>query len=938
MSTPEKDLAASTPDAHPPDPKVIETVEQRQKRYRAKIKERAERSGQDATLIDWMRSKLTEVKGRDARSHQAHLTNMGKTAKYLEGEQYGTWDENGNYTPYAPLPNEVAYCLPVIIGHFQQALMMYLKTDLAYQGTAKDQTNPADVQLVKMAKALGTEDFTRLMDEMARVDEGINSLTAGENHRCLLWGVHDNPKTIDKPIYDEAGFVIPARKICNSCNMDNAPDAAECAECGSDWLRSQESVTQRKQVFKGTKKVPVGQNMLHIPHMAAVKSDSSARTIQDATYVVETDYLANKDVAQWLYQCVIEDGDRTSDAVRLQRAQQGGVTNIGRQGLWRDRGDDQQGASYQLGGPVERNSVWLEVSEYGYKSFPQDETLPDGTVLPANTLMGEKWNSGFKYCLVGNTCVNGGAGNKKRQWHKLLYSNRPGTSRGMGIQIFVPLQDLTNEGLNLDLDIIMTSVPFRAVVGSYIDRLPRANEFLKLNKLPPGGSIDSIFKQYASQTPSGAVGAMSEQLQEAGQFILGTFSAVGRTSDPSQKALGTAHGVAAVVEQQNGRFVTPTTQRVACDKELLFAICANIQDNASDEQKEELKRRFGPDTVDDFFKANLEHVMTWEVVSGSDRPRSDALTGAVMTEFGNLAATMTEKMPSVPWVGEFLSTLGDLVGIPFKMVPGGSDRHEAETRLRKLAAIERDIQKRKPELLQNPQDAAEKMFGLLEEFIGPLSLESAMAEARKHGDESGINGAVPFLYMQNHQAMGEVYKEEYFSDDAQMFSQARKAVIAHMFALTIEAFAAAEGLKAEFQSGLMQKLAPPDPKATNKPTQGLAKIIESISFKDAKEFPTVAKQIVEGAGMDASGMYPDESPAPDGAGGDGVQPEEHLQSIDEEVVKHHLKEQGADAQLQRDLIKQGHKAETELAVHEGKTAAEARYSAFKPEGTGGKKE
>lgn len=910
------------PDIPPVDPHVIETFDERKMRYYEELKRHAE-AGDGDTLIAFMRAKLFEdLKNRDLEAHRLHLRNIDQTCKYLGGEQYGRWDENGEYEPYVRLPNEVTYCLPVIIGHFQQALMMLLKTNLEYQCSAKDRTNPAHVQLASMVEKLGTEDYKRLMDEDARVDEAINALTSGESHRLLLWGIHDNPKLIEKPVYEESGFEIPSSSMCKSCNTVNDGEATECSECGSDWLERRDPVQQTSQQFKGTEQVPIPQNILHIPHMTAVKSDTAANDIRYATFVVETDYLPNKQIAQWLYKCILEDADRqTGEEVRLQREQQGASTTLSPYGPWQDR-IDREAATNMNGLPMERNHVWLEPAEYGWKIFAEDQQLPDGTVIKAGIPMGEQMPDGFKFCLVGNTCVTGGAGDKKRQWYKVLYGKRPGSARGLGIQIYIPIQDLTNEALNMDLTILMSSVPFRAIVKQYVDKLPQAGENLYLTKIPPGG-IEQAVKSFPAQTPSGMVGAMAQAIQDAGQFILGTQSVIGRTGDPSQKALGTAHGVAAVVEQQNGRFITPTTQRVACDKKLLDGILSNIRDAAKQDDvtgraiKNQLEQRFGPDAVADFLEANFEHLLEWEVVSGTDRPRSDALTGAVMVEFGTLAADMMSKIEDKAWVTEFLSTLGDLAGIPFKLIPGGSDREEAERRLRKLAAIEREIGKTDPQSLQDEQ-TAEVMFALLEEFLGPMSLETAMEAAQRHGDKTGLNGAVPFLYMQDHGSFMDVYKDEYFSDDAQMFSPARKACIAQLYGLHVQAQVAAMNLKTQFLAGLAQKMAPPE-QTPQEPT-GLAKISESINYKDAP--PDIKAQMEMAAGMEPSATH--QQPQDNGEG-------ERAAELEGKVAEHQLNEQAEDNKLRRDLIREGHKQESAVAVNEGKEEARARFAPPKPE-------
>lgn len=907
MSALAEATTTQTPRMPPPaDRDQIETYEQRSKRYRQGLLDQAE--GQSQTLKNFLLDKLIDLKARGADSHRMHLRNMDQAARYLMGEQYGRYNADGTYEPYGRLPGDVSYCIPVIIGHFQQALMMLLKTQPEYQCFAKDKNNPAHTALARMCESLGMEDFKRLMNEESRYDEATNSLTAGESHRCLMWGVHDNPKTTTRPIYEEEEYELPGSKDCKACGFPNfQPDATNCALCDSDYLTDNPGEKKKRQKFKGTKEVYVGQNILHIPHMTAVKSDLAASTLRQATYIIETDYLASKSIAEWHYQSEIDDGPSApSDAVRIQRQQQGGVVQVSADGAWADRAEREQGLAGSADPPIERNHVWMEASEYGYKVFTEDQTLPDGQKVKKNIPMGDQYPAGFKFCVVGDTIVNGGKGFKKLQWSRVLHGKRPGSSRGMGIQIAIPLQDIVNDTFNLDYTILMTSVPFRAMVKQFVNKLPAAGESLLLNKMPIGG-ISNAVAQFTAQTPSGAVGATSDNVERSAVFILGTATTPGATSGgPDTKQMGTATGVAAAVENANGRVLPFILQRIACDKEFLTQLLLNIQQHSSDEQKEELSARFGADVVADFFQANFEHVVIWEVAPGTDKPRSDALTQAVLMEFGNTAANMIKAMPNTPWVMEYLSTLAEMLGVPFKMAPGGNDRREAERRLTKLAAFERAIRQKNPQLLADEVKASQIMFGLLEESCGALSMQSAVAAAQAHGDESGVSGVIPFLYMQDHQVMQDAMKDQLMSEQAATFSPAHRAVLARLYSLHVEAFAAAESLKTEFQSGLAKKLAPVQ---TNQQPTGEAKIIETLSYKDAPE--DIKRQIEAKSGM---------NPSQEGAGENEADAQAKATENEQggKVVDHQLSEAAKDAQLQREIVKKGHEAETQIAIEHAK--------------------
>lgn len=900
----------------PDDLHSLQTPAQRRKLYREELMKGAAPSGR---LQDFLRQKRIELKGRHFLSHSKHLQDIDQMVRYVNGDQYGSYDPTtGEYLPYSRMPNETCYSIPVINGHVALAIMQLIKTELKYDCDPKDNNNPNHTALSSMCGMLGNEEADRLLEEENKLDECWNSVMAGESYRCLIWGARpDSPKTSEIPEYEEEGFETPDTKQCKACgNAGMSVDVEACENCSADYLETVPGLKQTRQKFKGTKRVPVGENILHIPHLTSVKRDLSNK-LQYSTYIIESDYITNKKQAEWQYQTIIEEGygyQTGDEAIRLQQAQQHGgmqtdaVAGSSREG-WigpdRPGGGMYGGIEHVVGVP--RDHIWLDPSEYGDVWFDQDEILPNGMILPARTLMGDFFAQGFKYCMVGNTVVTADKANHRRQWSVVLYGKKPGSSCGSGLQLAIVLQDIVNDTFNLDYSILMSSIPFRAAVKKFVKTLPPAGSMLFLDSMPSGG-INQAIAQFPAQTGSGLVGATAQRIQEATQFILGTNSLAGQTGAPDTAVMATATGVAAAHETVNGRAIAPNLQRIACDKRFRMQILDNIREYSSPEQREELARRFGPDTVEEFFKqTNFEHVVTWSVVKGSEKPKSDALTHATTLEFGQMAAALAKT--GLPWVNEFLQESAEMLGLPYRIVPGADDRREAEYRLNKLAAFEKAALEKNPRAADNTDQFAGLLFDMLQESCGPLSLAAAEEAAKELGGD-GQEGVVPFIFMQDHQTFGDAYKDALLSEEAKMWTDARKAVVIRLWSEHFIAALGAESMKAQFTSALAQKLG--QGAGSRDQQHPMQKISESINYKDAPD--DIRRQMEE-----AAGMKPSQEAPPD------EQTAEHNAQAGAAILDHHHSQLAADAEKERQIevdnaqtknkmLVEGHKAELAIAV------------------------
>jgi hypothetical protein len=508
-----------------------------------------------------------------------------------------------------------------------------------------------------------------------------------------------------------------------------------------------------------------------------------------------------------------------------------------------------------MGRKIERERHFWDVAEYGQFFCDVEEQLPSGKKLEAEKLWGDQYPNGAYVVYAGDTVIDIQPVEKKRRWVVVQYGKMPGSSTGAGAKMLIPLNDIINDDYNLYHAVKTTSArPFTVVAGQSVKLLPEAGQFLRIDKLPAGvKDIRAVIAQYPGQSVAG-MGDVNQQIQSAMQFIMGTSTVGGSAvaGAPDMKAAGTATGIAAMQEQAAGRQIGPIGQRIAADKETIWICLENRRDYSSTEQKEELAKRYGQDIADLFFKTNFRQVMSIEIAPNTDMPRSMALTQANMMAFAQIAEALIPVIGQIPWAAELLSTIADSMNIPFNIGPGRNDRREAEFRLNKLASIEEFILSEQPDLVTNSMAAAALMYEHLAKHCFPL--------VEKMPDKADD---VPRMFMQDHNAFMDVYKDAIFSEQGKAWSNARKLAVlklweGHYVAQLGKQFEEA-ALTAELQAELNP--APPEP------TQ----------------------------------------PSPEEVA--AAQGQEDQRALAEHAIKHETDEEAKDSQLERDLVKQEHAAQ-----------------------------
>lgn len=825
------------------DAESIETAESRRKRYREEIVKRHQ--GHNYRLKQFLLDKRKYFRSLDVEARRLHMQEIDLMFRYFKGDQYGFYDERGNYKDQKQ-DGDFAYTIPILAGHVGQAFVMLLKTRPEYKVVADDNDDMNMRLLASMCQDLGTKDLKRLMHESNRQTEIINSILAGDSYREVFWSPDPKaPRTVKRAKTKVTKVPIPARLECMGCKAIYKAGTEKCARCGVASFNQKEATETSRTEPDGYETVELGENRVRIPHPMGLQRDFSAVELDDSTFIIVRDF-ADKHVAEWDSQTMIERGDLPLSEEMQARydLERSGIQTSATVGA--NRPVNQMGALSAR--KIERERHFWDVSQYGQFYCTVEETLPNPVPdpfnpgqmtekIPAGTLLGDFFPNGLYVRYDGDTIMTMWPTEKKRRWSQVTYSKQPGSAVGMGMKMAVPLQDIVNDDYNLYHAVKSTSArPFTVIAGNSVKLLPEAGNLLRLDRLPPGvRDIRAVIAQFAGQSVAG-MDAVPEKVQGAMQFILGTSSlgGGGGAGAPDMRVAGTATGVAAMQEQGADRQRGPIGLVIAADKETIFQCLENRRDFSSPEQKKELVKRYGEDIVKLFFECNFRQVLSIEVAPNTDVPRSLALTQAMTASFAELVTGLAPLIAQVPWVEEVLSTIAESMGMPVSIGPARRDRREAERRLNMLLAIEEQVMEEMPEALTDPVAAAKGMYMLLSKFCHPLiqpatveppqlspeqmaQVETLPPEQRAQverqmqmlAEQQRKQRDLPRIFMQDHQAFMDTYMDAYFSERANAWSDARKIVVRRLWQDHFSAQLSAEMEKAALMKDIQDTVQPP---------------------------------------------------------------------------------------------------------------------------------
>lgn len=782
-----EETGLSLPDRSTTDETILTTA-QRRERYRQKLQ--AHQKDRGIRLKEFLLQKRRYLRMLDIVARRKRAEDVDLMCRYYNGDQYGSYDDFGLYLDRRQ-EGDYAYAIPVLSGHVDQAFLQLLKVKPEYTIAANDKDDPTTKLVASMCEDLGVRELKRVMGPVSH-SEFYNLLLSGESVRIVGWKPNPvSPRKVKRPQYN-----------------------------GSTYTDSNE--------------VALGENCVHVPHMLAIQKDMSAIEPEESTFMVEYSYI-DKHVAEWEYQSEItptteglpiemqlrfdlERGSNQTDAI-IGTAR---LAPLGREGGFGVGGGSSQAPFYKQ--PQELH--YWDASQFGQFISDHDEQLPDGTIIPKGTVLGDHFPQGAFVLFVGDTIMDVKACVRRRKVTHIRYGRIAGTNSGAGLKKAMPMQDAENDNFNLNQTVKHTvGHPLTVIDGHFVNELPGPGNVLKITRAGLD-DIGKVVKQFPGQSVNQGDNAQVI-IESAMQFIAGTNTVGGGSvgGAPDMRAAGTATGIAAMQEQAAGRQSHAVDQRIMADQEMILQLLENIQEYSTAEQKKELEKIYGVDIVKAFFNTDLRQTVTVGIKTNSEMPRSMALATANYIAFANAVAQVMPVAQGNPWIMEFLEGIATSMGFPFSVGEGRNDRREAEYRLNVLTEIEQRVTAHNPLLLTNSMELAKEMYGQLAKKCNPLI---ATPEEAADPEAGSTDSGMPRVWMQVHESFMDVYKDALFSEKAKSWSEAHRLVVLQLWVDHHKADMERQATIASMQAAADQAANPPD-----QPTEDAAKAEELAAQREA---------------------------------------------------------------------------------------------------------
>lgn len=663
----------------------------KQKKYRELLKKKQEQLPKD--LVTFLLQIVQGFRSLDSDARIQHNRDIATFYQYYDGNEYGEFNEAGDWQPDSQNSEGFSYTMPLVPAHVDAGKTLLTKVNLEYEYTPKNKISVLDGQVAKMCEELAEEEIQRILPDDKRTLERLYLLLAGKSWRHLYWA--PNPLEADEvevDVYDNEETQLNSMRICDNeaCGTPLGETDTVCPKCLSDRIKTVEGGTVNK-IKTRTETRQLSENQLYIPNPLAIQQDLSKRDI-NSSFIVERDTLPRARAEFTYCQTFTERrGGVSADQKMIRELERArlrtGAVHGNDEGLIRSLAT----AEVDL---AERERAWLEpwryanflITEQHWYISKQDgivwcedpADVPDGAKhIEPGTFLGDICPAGLNFVVVEDEGVQIKPEPVSDRWMKLTCGMRPSNVDGAGMKRLRPLADMANDSTNLEFKVLMDDADPKTFLNrSYLSSLSKVGEYNVVDALKNGESWESVVHRLAGASTHPALGVMNERVQGMAQFLVGTYSSMGQGA-PDAKAFGTATGVVAMQEEAAGRFVEAILQTAKADIDLRYKVLNNIRRFSITPQIDELKARFGVEVVKHFLECNLRKLLVIKKKKGSDQPQSQALKLAQLQSYSDAVATVGQS----PNAQSLMEGFADMIDLPVTIGIGLADKEEANRRI-----------------------------------------------------------------------------------------------------------------------------------------------------------------------------------------------------------------------------------------------------------------
>lgn len=591
-----------------------------------------------------------------------------------ENKFYGFVNSAGVWEEYPEYENDYTFSIPLFKAHVDTGITFYAKAMPQY--VAKPiRSDYRTQQLAQMCQKLGTAELGRMFSKKQIQQEAMYLFLTGDSYRQITNEIaDDSPIVYEDRTHSSEVTIQMTQCTASGCDELNPANAMVCGACLGESLEPIEETVVEHKTVKEPRKLPRPQ--MHIPNPVMIQTSHSSSD-SDKGFVIKRQKIRRM-VAEWLYQVDLSRdhdtaGDFASDA--LDRSAKRSVAEEG-VGLDTIIGESLSSYASSVGETISEEEFWLDPSEYGVY-FTTDTDSPD-----APSPLASKYPEGLYLHIVGDTLIHHAPVKRKREWIRLTAGLRPTAGDGTGMYHLALLNDLINNGINLEYAILKTvGFPTTLLRSKYLSREASALDILLMENLPDEVSLSDVIYRVPAQNASGMLGVLSQRFEGYMQYIGGTWSPMGGASD-LREVMGTATGASAVQEMMSDRLGLAVQMRVQADIETLYSVLEYIQMDKSAGNRQLLAEQFGESVVQMFFTSDIRSLVSFEAAKGTDEPQMDSVTAFKAQTYGSIVASMTGLRDfDKAFFYDFVAMMGEAFNLPTHIGTGRKEREVAKNQI-----------------------------------------------------------------------------------------------------------------------------------------------------------------------------------------------------------------------------------------------------------------
>ena len=700
-----------------------------------------------------------------------------------ENKWNGEVDSTGTWRDLDLTEADTAITIPLLTANVDQAMTSYTKLRPIYIAKPVIESNYQYEMLAKMCHEIAAGELRRMLRKNSLLQrEFLYMALATVSYRQIVMERGKDSPIV--PVLQDRRVASPMLSLqCAHCKHEEKtpmlvehseeqegeaqqPSGMVCPKC-----LAENGVTVSKVVEETMQKVPVPTRLprpqIRIPNPVSVQQDFSVVDFEDSRFVVRRRKLPLQ-TAEYYYQQDFrsQTGGGNTEATVLDNRQREPIRHTRPDQSFLDI------TQYvgQNGLTVEETEMWLAPSEYAL-------LLADGQLL------GEKYPAGMYLKMIGDVVVEERETDLLLEWVKLVHGVRPSSSTGTGMVHLADLNEVINNTFSLEYAVLRThGFPFRLLRGKYLKSLPQALQTVIVNNIPETTPLHDLIHTEQASAANGMLGVLSSKAEGYMQYIAGTMSPLGSGAADIRDLMGTATGATALQTMMTDRQGLAIQMRIDADIETMWAVLRLMQKDPNN--AEYLKQFYDETMVDLFFKTDLQSVIYFEPVKGSDEPQVDSVNTFKVQSFAQLTANLTGlRQFDKSTFYDIVAEIGKTLNIPVEIGAGRKERNLAKNKITRIKQLfKEELLRTGGDQPANPmteidpaqqgmllfQAVTTKEQQLVENVVkGKLSHGGAVANPQQLLIEAQLQATRIEAYLYDHEALAESYSDWLQSDDGQ---------------------------------------------------------------------------------------------------------------------------------------------------------------------------